>query len=71
MYRNSNQAILSRSPPKIATKTNLEVAGGVEEQIARLQVAMKHVGGMNILETAQNLVKEVADVIVRQLLRLQ
>lgn len=38
--------------------TNLQLAIGVDEQISRLQVSMKHVRRVNILETAQNLVDE-------------
>ena len=48
---------------------NLEIAGGVEEQIRRLQIAMQNVGGVNVLEAAKNLVQEVTDVVVAQALK--
>jgi len=51
--------------------SHLQVTGGVEEQVARLQVAVQHVGRVDVLETAQDLVQKVAHVVVGQLLRLQ
>ena len=47
----------------------LEITRGVEEQIRRLQISMKHVSGVNVLETTENLIQEVADVIVTQSLK--
>ena len=49
----------------------LEVAGGVEEKVARFQVSVYHVGGMDVLEASQDLVQEVADVLVGEGLVLQ
>lgn len=54
-----------------AKVADLEVAGGVQQKVRRLQVAVQHVGRVDVLEAAQYLVEEVADVIVRDLLRLQ
>ena len=53
------------------TFTHLEVAGRVQKQIARFQIAVEDVCGVNVLQSAQYLVEEVADVFVTQLLRLQ
>lgn len=43
---------------------NLEVAGGVDEQVGGLEIPVQHVGGVNVLEASQDLVEEVADVVV-------
>ena len=48
---------------------DLEIAGGVEEQVRRLQITMQNVGGVNVLEAAENLVQEVTDVVVAQSLK--
>lgn len=52
-------------------RTHLQITRLVQQQIARLQVAMQHIGRVNVLEAAQDLVQEIADVIVAQPLRLQ
>lgn len=38
--------------------TDLEFAISVNEEISWLQISVKHIGGVNVLETAQNLVDE-------------
>ena len=48
---------------------DLEIAGCVEEQVRRLQVPMQNVGGVDVLESAENLVQEVTDVVVAQALK--
>lgn len=49
---------------KIAFSIHLQIACRVQQQIAGLQVAMQHIGRMDVLQAAQNLVQEVADVVV-------
>lgn len=56
------------SQPKVA---DLQVTGGVQQQIARFQVSVQYIGGVNVLQAAEDLVEEVADVVIAQLLRLQ
>ena len=51
--------------------THLEITRGVEQQVAGLEVAVQHVGRVDVLEAAQDLVEEVAHVVVAQLLRLE
>lgn len=53
------------------SETNLEIAGGVEEEVGGLQVAVQHVGRVDVLEPSEDLVEEVADVVVAQVLGLQ
>ena len=50
---------------------HFEIAGGVEEQIGRLQVPVQHIGRMDVLQSSEYLVEEVANVVVAQPLRLQ
>lgn len=47
------------SQSKIA---DLELAVGVDEQVARLEVAVQHVGRVDVLQTAQDLVDEGLEV---------
>lgn len=58
--------ICNSGQPEIA---NLEIARRVEEQIWRLQIAVKHVGGVDVLQTAKNLIQKVANVIVAESLK--
>jgi hypothetical protein len=51
--------------PEVA---DLEVAVGAEQQVAGLEVAVDHAGGVDVLEPAQDLVQEVLAVLLRQLL---
>ncbi len=44
------------SQPEVA---DLEIAGGVQEKVRRLQVAVQHVGGMDVLQAAKNLVPAI------------
>lgn len=53
------------------TCVDLEVTSGVDEQVWGLQVAVQHVGWVDVLQASQDLVEEVADVVVAQLLGLQ
>ena len=55
--------ICNSSQTKIA---DLEIASGVEEKIRRLQIAMQNVGRVDVLETPQDLVQEVTNVIIAQ-----
>ena len=50
---------------------NLEVTGSVQQQVAWLQIAMQYVSRVYVLEAAQYLVEEVADVVVTELLCLE
>mmetsp|Transcript_10363 Transcript_10363/g.26551 ORF Transcript_10363/g.26551 Transcript_10363/m.26551 type:complete len:245 (+) Transcript_10363:600-1334(+) len=50
---------------------DLEVAVAVQENVTWLEVAMDDVGRMDVFEPAENLVREVADVVVGNLLCLQ
>jgi hypothetical protein len=51
------------SEPEIA---NLELAVCVHEQVARLEVTVEHIGGVDIFQTAQRLVDEGLEVRVRE-----
>ena len=44
---------------------DFEIARCVEKKIGGLQVSVKHVGRVDVLQPAENLVEEIADVIVR------
>lgn len=50
---------------------DLEVAGRVDEQVGGFEVTVQHVGWVNVLEASQDLVEEVADVVVAQSLAFQ
>lgn len=58
------------SPPK-SHDYCLQVTGGVQQQVARLQVSMEHIGRVNVFEAAQNLVEKVADMVIGKALCLQ
>lgn len=45
--------------------TDLEVTVGVDKQIRRLEVAVQHVGRMDVLESAEDLVQKVLRVVDR------
>ena len=51
--------------------TDLEITRGVQQQVARLQISVENIGRVDVLETTEDLVEEVADVVVAQPLRLQ
>ena len=42
-----------------AEVADLEVAGGVEQEVARLEVPVEDVGGVDVLETPEYLIKEI------------
>ena len=48
--------------------THLEVAVRVEEQVGGLQVAVQHLGAVDVLHSAKHLVDEVLYVVVREVL---
>lgn len=52
-------------------RVDLEVAGGVDEKVGGFQVAVQHVGRVNVLEASQDLVEEVAHMVIAQPLSLQ
>ena len=49
----------------------LQIAGSVEEKVRGLKVAVEHVGRVDVLEPSEDLVQEVANVVVAQVLGLQ
>jgi hypothetical protein len=49
-----------------ANPTHLELTIRIDQQISRLQVTVENVGGVNVLETTQNLVEKVLKVSIRQ-----
>ena len=51
-----------------AKVANLEGAVGVHEQVARLEVAVQHLGRVDVLETAEDLVNKILEVAVGELL---
>ena len=51
-----------------AEVADFEVAVGIEEEVGGLEVAMEHMGGVDILEATKGLVDEVLDVVVGELL---
>ena len=48
--------------------TNFEIAVRVYQQVARFQIAMQNATGVNVFETAQDLVEEKLDVLVAECL---
>jgi len=48
---------------------DLEIAGRVQQQVRGLEVAMQDVGGVDVLQAAEDLIQEVADVVVAQALK--
>lgn len=53
------------------TCVDLEVTGGVDEQVGGFQVPVQHISRVDVLQASQDLVEKVADVVVAQLLGLQ
>ena len=51
--------------------TNLEITGCVQQEVAGLQISVKDIGGVDVLQASQYLVEKVADVIIAQPLGLQ
>lgn len=61
--------ILLRVDRETSGKTkvaNLELAVGIDEQVSGLQVTVQNVGGVDVFETAKNLVDEGLEVSVSQ-----
>jgi hypothetical protein len=58
--------ICHASQAKVA---DLEVARCVQQQIRWFQIPVQHVSRVNVLQTAEDLVSKVADVIVAQSLK--
>ena len=54
--------------PREAKITNSEVTIGVDQDVGGLEVAMQNVSRVNVFEASQDLVGEIASVIVTQLL---
>ena len=52
-------------------KANLQVTRRIQQQIARLEIAMQNVRRVNVLQSAEDLVQKVADVVVAEFLGLQ
>ena len=63
--------VLGVRHPREAEVTDLEVAGGVEQEVAGLEVAVEDVGRVDVLEAPEDLVEEVADVVIAQPLGLE
>ena len=57
--------------PREAKVTDLEVASCVQQQVAGLQIAVEDVGRVDVLEAPEDLIKEVADVVIAQSLGLK
>jgi hypothetical protein len=53
---------INREAAREAEIANLQLAVGVDEQVARLEIAVQHVGRVDVLEAAQNLVDEGLEV---------
>jgi hypothetical protein len=69
--QDSNMIVLGisdASQPKVA---DLEITIAVQQDVARLEIAVNHVGRVNVLQASKDLVRKVADVIIRDLLRFQ
>jgi len=49
----------------------LEITRGVQQQVTGLQVPVEDIGRVNVLEAPENLIKEVANVVITQPLRLK
>ena len=54
-----------------AKVADLQLAVGVQQNVARLQVAVEDIRRVDVLEAAQYLVEEVADVVVAELLSVE
>lgn len=49
-----------------AKVTNLEIAVGIDKQISGLEITMKDVGGVDVLQTTEGLIKEGLEVSIRE-----
>ena len=57
--------------PREAKVANLEVACCVQQQVAGLQVTVENIGRVDVLESPENLIKKVADVVITESLGLE
>ena len=48
---------------------DLQIASRVQQQVRGLEVTVQDVGGVDVLQAAEDLVQEVADVVVAQTLK--
>ena len=58
-------------PVHLSLSNYLEITGGVEQKVGGLQVTVQDVGRVDVLQPSQDLVEEVADVVVAQVLSLK
>ena len=49
----------------------LQVTSGIEEEIAGFEVPVQHIGRVDVLESSQDLVEEVANMIIAQVLSFE
>ena len=59
------------SHPREAEVANLEIACCVQQQVAGLQVTVENIGRVDVLEAPENLIEEVADVVITESLSLE
>ena len=59
------------SHPREAEVANLEIACCVQQKVAWLQVTVEDIGRVDILEAPENLIEEVADVVIAESLSLE
>ena len=50
--------------PGQAKVTDLEITGCVQQEVAGLEISVKNVSRVDVLQSSQYLVEEVADVII-------
>ena len=62
--------VLRVGHPGQAKVTDLEVTGGVEQEVAGLQVPVEDIGRVNVLEAPHDLVDDKLHLVVCQLLDL-
>lgn len=71
LCQETRMVMIRISDPSKSKVADFQVAGGVQKQVARLQIPMQHVGRVNVLETSQNLIEEIAHMVVGKLLSLE
>ena len=57
--------------PRQPEVADFEIAGCVQQEVAGLQIPVEDVGRVDVLESPENLIEEVADVVIAQPLRLE
>lgn len=55
----------------LLNNTHLQITCCVQQQIAGLQIPMKHISRVDVFQSSQDLVQEVTYVVITKLLRLQ